>query len=308
MLENDEMESPNLKPLEQLLMQLLVLSALWFGSMLLGNMVISPLAELCGMSNMTLALEEIGQGKHPSLKNPLRVLFLLMHVFVYIVPSMLFVKFYWARPLGQALYLNRLPRMGKFAQTFLLMACAVPASFVVLYLNYQIPSSLHSQPSTVLKVLLQMDSPTELILNLVWLGAAAAIGEEFLFRGILQRIFAIFYQNIHAAIWTSAIIFSLIHGELQAFLPRLMLGAVLGYSFYWTSSLWGSILIHLTYNALQVVAIYLQAMPADAEPTLTMELLIASAIGAGGVVWLYQRLERRSSFSSLLANNFLQKP
>jgi hypothetical protein len=80
-----------------------------------------------------------------------------------------------------------------------------------------------------------------------------AILEEFTFRGVIQSLLAKITRNIHLAIWLSAAIFSLIHFQFYGFLPRVLLGALLGYLVIWTGSIWASILAHFTNNALAFV-------------------------------------------------------
>ena len=57
----------------------------------------------------------------------------------------------------------------------------------------------------------------------------------------------------HLAIWLTAFIFSTIHFQFYGFIPRLLLGAYLGYLFYWSRSLWLPILAHFLHNALSIL-------------------------------------------------------
>lgn len=99
-----------------------------------------------------------------------------------------------------------------------------------------------------------------LVANIVVLALIPAICEELLFRGALQQVLCRCCRNVHVAIWISAAIFSLMHGEVFAFLPRFMLGAVLGYLFYYGASLWFNALAHFLNNAILVVIYYLVAL------------------------------------------------
>ncbi|MEO1256686.1 MAG: CPBP family intramembrane glutamic endopeptidase, partial [Bacteroidota bacterium] len=73
-----------------------------------------------------------------------------------------------------------------------------------------------------------------------------------------------------------------IHFELAGFLPRLLLGAILGYSYWWSRSLWIPILFHTLFNGSQVIATYISGeYTPDTEdvdlpsPVLTILSLIA---------------------------------
>lgn len=96
----------------------------------------------------------------------------------------------------------------------------------------------------------------ELVVAVVVVAVIPAVGEEVLFRGILQRKLAEHWANVHLAIWVSAFIFSAIHFQFYGFLPRLFLGAMFGYLYYWTGSLAMPIFSHFVNNAVTVVLMW----------------------------------------------------
>jgi membrane protease YdiL (CAAX protease family) len=92
-----------------------------------------------------------------------------------------------------------------------------------------------------------------LLFNLFMISLIPAIGEEFLFRGTLQRIFQEWFRNGHLAVWTAAVLFSLAHYQFLGFMPRIILGALFGYIFLWTGNIWLPVLAHFVNNAVAVV-------------------------------------------------------
>jgi membrane protease YdiL (CAAX protease family) len=76
-----------------------------------------------------------------------------------------------------------------------------------------------------------------------------ALCEELVFRGVMMPLLAKMTRNIHAAVWITAFLFSLIHMQFYGFLPRMIMGALLGYFVVWSGSLWSSILAHFVNNA-----------------------------------------------------------
>jgi membrane protease YdiL (CAAX protease family) len=92
--------------------------------------------------------------------------------------------------------------------------------------------------------------------NLIVIALLPAIGEEFMFRGGLQRCFNRLYKNHHVAIWLSAALFSAIHMQFYGFLPRLLLGAGFGYMCYFGGSLWYAIIAHFINNGVIVCYTY----------------------------------------------------
>lgn len=95
------------------------------------------------------------------------------------------------------------------------------------------------------------------IVNLLMIGVIAAVGEEFVFRGIIQKIFIQWFKNIHIAVIVAAIFFSAFHFQFYGFFPRFMMGLLLGYLFVWSGSLWIPIIVHFVNNASAVVISFL---------------------------------------------------
>jgi membrane protease YdiL (CAAX protease family) len=65
------------------------------------------------------------------------------------------------------------------------------------------------------------------------------------------------FKNPHLAIWTTSIIFSAIHLQFFGFVPRILIGAFLGYLYYWSGNLWIPVIAHFINNGLQVIGLYL---------------------------------------------------
>ena len=104
---------------------------------------------------------------------------------------------------------------------------------------------------------LGMESPWELILTIMVMGLAPALGEELLFRGIVQQEFQKWFGNHHVAIIAAAFLFSCAHFQLQRFFSFWVLGIAIGYIFYWTKNLWIPIIVHFINNSFQVIVAYL---------------------------------------------------
>ena len=98
-----------------------------------------------------------------------------------------------------------------------------------------------------------------LFVNLLMIAVLPAIGEEFLFRGVLQRLFHEWSKNGHLAVMLAALLFSALHLQFFGFLPRLLLGLFLGYLYLWSRSIWLPVLVHFFNNGIAVVAAWLYA-------------------------------------------------
>ena len=77
-------------------------------------------------------------------------------------------------------------------------------------------------------------------------GVLAPICEELFFRGYLMGVFTRYGRG--RAIVFSALLFSLAHGVDMAFLPRALIGALLGAMTMRTGSLFAAMLVHGCYN------------------------------------------------------------
>ena len=80
-----------------------------------------------------------------------------------------------------------------------------------------------------------------------------AIFEEIFFRGYLQQLFYQYTQKKWLSIITIAVVFSIFHFDFFAFLPRVLLGVLLGVVFHAARSLWLPILIHFLNNMASVL-------------------------------------------------------
>jgi membrane protease YdiL (CAAX protease family) len=113
------------------------------------------------------------------------------------------------------------------------------------------------QADKLTKAFLATQSISGLFLNLFMIGILPALGEELLFRGVVQQLFKKLTRNSHAAIWISAAIFSALHVQFFGFLPRMVLGAMFGYMLEWSGTLWLPVIAHFINNATAVIAYYL---------------------------------------------------
>ncbi len=95
-----------------------------------------------------------------------------------------------------------------------------------------------------------------LLVNILMIGVLAAVGEELIFRGLLQKLLSEMLKNPHIAILITAILFSAFHFQFFSFLPRFILGVILGYLMYLGRSIWFPIVAHFVNNAMGVIYYY----------------------------------------------------
>ena len=165
-----------------------------------------------------------------------------------------------------------------------IMICALPAINLLADLNSRIelPESLdfieqklkayEAQAAILTERFLQADNTWQVLLNIGLMALLPALAEELSFRGTLQQILG----NKHIAIWVTAIIFSAIHMQFYGFIPRMLMGAMFGYIFVWSGSLWVPITMHFVNNTLAVLAYTIFGTATS----------YADTIGAGATWWV----------------------
>ena len=120
----------------------------------------------------------------------------------------------------------------------------------------------------------------------------APIGEELVFRGIslrsFQRAFSFRYSNA-AAIFASALLFGLFHGNLVQFCYALPAGILLALLTAWTSSLFPAVFLHMIINISSYV-IDLSGFTSLSPATIIPLTITAGVICAVCFLLLYRML------------------
>ncbi len=163
----------------------------------------------------------------------------------------------------------------------------LPFLNAVIYWTQQIPypDSLRTQiikweeqAQHINEMILTTDSYFTFLMNLLIVAVLAAVGEEFIFRGVLQNILGKAFKNPHVVIWTVGIIFSLIHFQFYGFFARAFLGAYMGYLLYYSKSIWVPVLAHFTNNAIGVIGYY-----SIKNPEVLKKV---DEVGTGSTLWV----------------------
>jgi uncharacterized protein len=97
----------------------------------------------------------------------------------------------------------------------------------------------------------------ELGVGILVMGMIPAVGEELLFRGLVQSLCHQLTNNIHLSIGISAFLFSAIHLQFYGFVPRFLLGGLLGYIYWWTKDLLFPMVAHLFNNTFILLMLFL---------------------------------------------------
>ncbi len=222
---------------------LALLMCWWILSWILGSLIISLIVD-----NVRLAV-------------------VVQNIIMFILPAFMSALLISSRPL-RYLEVAQLPDRRLTLYTILAVIAAIPMLNYIVMLNesVRLPESFASFEASLRAleemaqqmVLSIIGNPTVsgLIISIVLIGVLTGIGEEVFFRGAMQSILVRMFGNRHAAVWVTAVIFSAVHFEFFGFVPRLLLGAFLGYLVVWSGSLWLPILAHSLNNSIVVVCMW----------------------------------------------------
>ena len=187
---------------------------------------------------------------------------------VFILPTLFFTYLVSNSPTNY-LSLNKVPKLLSILIGGLIIYTILPFNNFLdeINRNMNLPDFLsgmeewikekEEQARHLTEIFLKSNSITGLLINIFVVALIPAIGEELIFRGLLLKLLKDLFKNIHIAVILSAVVFSAIHLQFYGFLPRLMLGIILGYLFVFTGNLWVPIFVHFLNNASSAIVFYL---------------------------------------------------
>lgn len=100
------------------------------------------------------------------------------------------------------------------------------------------------------------NNPARFLFSLFAVAVLPAIGEELIYRGILFKKLLEATGNVHFAVIISGVIFAAMHSQPVQILPIACMGIVFGYIYYYTKSIWYSIILHFLINGIQITLFY----------------------------------------------------
>jgi uncharacterized protein len=205
---------------------------------------------------------------NPKYYNAIMVMQAVSTLFMFFLPVYFFALICYKNP-SKFIGLNTPTNYRQFLLVLGILILTFPLSGALAELNKIIPipktweikfKAMEKAREVQEAALININSFSKYIISLVVIGLLPGIFEEVCFRGGLQNILTRWFKNPWVAILVTAILFSAIHISYYGFLVRFALGIVLGLVFYFSGSLWLSILFHFLYNGLQVTALYVATM------------------------------------------------
>lgn len=248
------------------------------GSILLGTLVNGAVFLMLGIDASEVMASEEGA-------STLRWSLLILHFFSFLAPSALFLIIKHRRQVVSFLQPISQTQISWYFVSILMLLVMMPLIQYSYQLNQMIPlpdwmKSMEGDAANTLSKLIEMDSVGTLIINLLIIALLPALGEELLFRGIVQRYGYSLFKKPVMSVWVTAVLFSAIHFQFEGFIPRFLLGLFLGYLYYWTGRIILPIIAHLFNNGLMVIAsfLYPEEMLTSTEEMMPTVSVIAALV------------------------------
>ena len=204
---------------------------------LLGTVLLSKIS---GMSLETMSDSSKWDYTDGKLATVIRGMQIIQFISLFLIPTFI-CAWLFSTDSKKYLGLKRPSHITYFLVGVGVMLLAIPAVNFLGELNrhVQFPAGLEkwlkeqeADAAKTIKALLSKHTIKDLLLNIICIAGLAAVGEELLFRGIAQRLLIKMFKNPWVGIIVAAFLFSAMHLQFYGFLPRFVLGILLGV-IYW---------------------------------------------------------------------------
>jgi uncharacterized protein len=251
--------------------RLLLLILLVFGFLLISSIMGIFLAKPIFGMNLPEVLQILS---NPDAENLAVVKYfqIIQSIFLFLVPALL-AAWLFSEDMPQYLQADKKPELLTLLLVVLTLVVAIPLLNALALFNSEmvLPSWMHSMEvkmksmeetaGRLTGLFLTGGNGLTLAINMFMIAVLPALGEEFLFRGLIQRLLTEWTRNKHVGIWMAAFIFSFIHFQFYGFLPRFLLGLYFGYLLVWSSSIWVPVTGHFINNGFAVLYYHFATKP-----------------------------------------------
>lgn len=253
----------DMKPFPQLMFSLFVIIVCFLVFMVLSLVLAVP---LFGFSSI-MSLASMTDYSDPNIILMLKFFQVVQSIGLFVIPPFI-IAYLFHNKIIEYLHLNKIFAFTSLFLVVVLMFFATPfINFLgEINSNMRLPEWMsgieewmkdsEDKAAELTDAFLKVNTLGGLFFNLFMIAVLPAIGEELLFRGVIQRIFTKMTKSHHWGIWISAILFSALHLQFYGFIPRMLLGVLFGYLLVWSGSLWLPVAAHFVNNGLATVAMY----------------------------------------------------
>jgi len=294
------------RPEPKVRLVLLVQFVLFVLFLLLGWLLFQLVSNSAGWDTQAILSGQLAADAPPAERWPMRLFLAMSSPLPFVGAGLLTVWIFYRRLApglpnwSDYLRMRKIPSLARVGQAWLLLLVAMPMVLFLLAISKLVPlpevfHTMEESMDQLLKGLLQMENGWELLANLTIIAFLPALGEELVFRGVLQQQLMRRIANPWVAILITATIFSAIHGQFDGFLSRLLLGFLLGWLYWRFSNFWIPVAAHFFNNGFQVIGQYLyhkEISTVDLEKDIDVPWL-AAAVSAVLIVLVMRWMESR---------------
>jgi len=214
----------------------------------------------------SILLDPIG---NPEMKVPLLIIQGITALGSFILVPLFFMRSFLKKGIGMFFSLPKTNLFKIIIIVFAIMISFMVINSIAIYFNEkmvlpeflswleEIIKSKEVELEKLTIFLTEFENTDQFILALLVIAVLPAIGEELLFRGIFQNLFNSWLKNPQAAIWITAFLFSVFHFQFYGLIPRMLLGALFGYLYWWSGNLTIAMFGHFINNGFMLIMLYL---------------------------------------------------
>jgi|APLak6261698228_1056238.scaffolds.fasta_scaffold00744_3 uncharacterized protein len=243
--------------------EFLILIGIWVASFVVGSVATIPIwIMMTGKSIFTMQKDMFDAANIDAVK----MIQVVSTVIIFFIPAVVTARIVSVKPF-ERLGFHKGVKFNRAVAAILIMLCALPLVGFLAEINKAIPITagmkkmfdvMESQYAEQVKLMATFKTPLDYIIAMFIIALMPAVVEEVFFRGAMQNIFMRWFKIPWLVIFITGFIFSAIHFSWYGFIPRLGLGMILGYIFYYTGNLWYSIIAHFFNNGLMITILYWQ--------------------------------------------------
>ncbi|MDD4820263.1 MAG: CPBP family intramembrane metalloprotease [Flavobacteriales bacterium] len=232
----------------------------------------------------------------------------LSSVITFGLPAVIFWKWITAENIGRGLHMANDIHWRSVVYSIILVFVMMPLvnyliSFSKDFLEYSLREDLFESIKATESMRESMIN--SLTANKAWytypvvmitLAVVPALVEEAFFRGTLQRLFLRQWHKKHIAVILTSLIFTMMHMDYFNWVGIMLCSVIMGYLYFYTSSLWCSIAFHFVSNAWNITMMYLLAHFPPEENVNTSHISPWMALLSAFFVWFIFRTMRSVNF------------
>lgn len=253
-----------MKPFAQLMFAAFVMVASVLIFMVVGMILAIPYFGMAGLLNN---LSAAGMNS-PEGIGFLKYFQVIQSIGLFVVPPFILARLYHGN-ISEYLHIDR------SGNGFSFLLAALSLLFVIPFINFlgavnsqmTFPDAfsgienwmrtMEDAAEIMVEKFMKVEHISGLMFNIFMIAILPALGEELMFRGVIQRILTNWTKSHHWGIWIAAFLFSAMHMQFYGFLPRMALGAMFGYLLVWSGTMWVPILAHFVNNTMGVMGYFL---------------------------------------------------